>query len=81
MDIFRYAARNDPDHLTADRISEVEAPPSGIRIFHVNGDEVETVQEAFEERGGNFADGYNIIVPAWELPQLSGGMGEAASQV
>ena len=69
VDIFRYAARTDPDHLALIGSDEVEIPPSGIRIFHVNGDEVESVQKAFSARHGNFADGYNIIVPAWELPR------------
>jgi hypothetical protein len=68
MDIFRYAARNDQEHRQLIGDNEVEAPPGGIRICHINGDEVERVQEAFAERGGDFADGYNIIVPAWELP-------------
>lgn len=68
FDIFRYAQRTDVAH---DRLlGEIEAtiPPGGIRIFHVNGDEVDRVIAAFEARGGVFADGYNIIVPAWELP-------------
>jgi Glycosyl transferases group 1 len=68
FDIFRYAQRSDPDH---DRIigeSEIDSVPPGIRIFHINGDEVERVVEAFEARGNDFAAGHNIIVPAWELP-------------
>jgi glycosyltransferase involved in cell wall biosynthesis len=69
VDIFRYADRADPDHVQLVGSSEVEVPPSGIRIFHINGDEVETVQKAFADRRGIFADGYNIIVPAWELPR------------
>jgi hypothetical protein len=48
--------------------SETEAPGRGIRIFHINGDEVERVIEAFESRGARFSNGYNVIVPAWELP-------------
>lgn len=68
FDIFRYAQRTDAahDHLLA--YIEATVPPGGIRVFHVNGDEVDRVIEAFEARGGVFADGYNIIVPAWELP-------------
>ena len=67
-DVFRYAQRTDPAH---DRILEgleVEVLPGGIRIFHINGDEVEPVIAAIEARGGSLEDGYNIIVPAWELP-------------
>jgi glycosyltransferase involved in cell wall biosynthesis len=68
LDIFRYDSRDDPDHCALLTASEIEVPGGGIRIFHVNGDEVERVIETFEARGGSFSDGYNIIVPAWELP-------------
>ena len=68
LDIFRYASRSDPDHAKLVAKSETQTPGRGIRIFHVNGDEVDRVIEAFEGRGGKFSDGYNIIVPAWELP-------------
>jgi glycosyltransferase involved in cell wall biosynthesis len=68
FDIFRYAARTDTAHdaLIADR--EIRDLPGGIRIFHINGDEVGPVLDAFARRGGSFEDGHNIIVPAWELP-------------
>ena len=69
LDIFRYAARSDPDHRKLLEPFEVDAPSGGIRIFHINGDEVARVLQAFAGRGGNFADGYNIIVPTWELPK------------
>jgi hypothetical protein len=68
LDIYRYASRSDPDHRRLVEQVETDVPSGGIRIFHINGDEVESVVRAFEARGGNFADGYNIIVPAWELP-------------
>ena len=68
FDIFRYAQRTDPAHIRA--IGELERRdlPGGIRIFHINGDEVERVLAEFAARGGVFEDGYNVIVPAWELP-------------
>ncbi len=68
FDIFRYAQRTDQAHTQLLGELEITIPPGGIRIFHINGDEVDRVIEAFEARGGVFADGYNIIVPAWELP-------------
>jgi len=68
LDIYRYASRSDPDHRKLVEPVETNTPGGGIRIFHVNGDEVEPVLHAFEARGGKFKDGYNIIVPAWELP-------------
>jgi hypothetical protein len=68
FDIFRYAQRSDAAHGRLIGDLERDDAPAGIRIFHVNGDEVERVIAAFEERGNNFAAGYNIVVPAWELP-------------
>ena len=68
FDIFRYAQRSDPAHFALVGDREVASVPRGIRIFHVNGDEVDAVVAAFEARGNAFAGGYNIIVPAWELP-------------
>src|SRR5439155_8824225 len=56
VDIFRYAAREDPDHRQLVERVEAEAPASGIRVFHVNADEVEPVIDAFERRGGDFSD-------------------------
>jgi hypothetical protein len=68
FDIFRYAQRTDPAHFQVVGDLERRDLPDGIRMFHINGDEVERVVAEFEARGGVFADGYNIIVPAWELP-------------
>ncbi len=69
FDIFRYAGRTDVahDHIVGAR--EIRELPGGIRIFHINGDEVDAVFKAFEARGGKLEDGYNIVVPAWELPR------------
>ena len=69
FDIFRYAQRNDPAHFALMAERELRELPRGIRIFHVNGDEVDRVLEAFAARGGDFSAGYNIVVPAWELPR------------
>lgn len=69
MDIYRYASRSDPDHCKLVENVEGEVPGGNIRIYHINGDEVEPVIQALEARGGRFAEGYNIIVPTWELPE------------
>jgi hypothetical protein len=68
FDIFRYAQRVDDGYRAV--IGEYERldVPGGIRIFHINGDEVERVLDAFAARGGSFQKGYNVVVPAWELP-------------
>jgi glycosyltransferase involved in cell wall biosynthesis len=68
LDIFRYAKRTDPAHARLIEALERRDTPRGIRIFHINGDEVDRVIAEFEASGGVFADGYNVIVPAWELP-------------
>ncbi len=69
LDIYRYNTRSDPDHRKLLTDVETQTPAGGIRVFHINGDEVESVIQAFENLGGSFQDGYNIIVPAWELPR------------
>ncbi len=68
FDIFRYAQRADPAHDRLCGPLETRELPGGVRIFHINGDEVERVLEAFAARGGRFGDGINVIMPAWELP-------------
>ena len=68
FDIFRYAQRTDPVHFRVIGERERRDLPGGIRMFHINGDEVGPVIREFEARGGGFDAGYNIIVPAWELP-------------
>jgi len=40
----------------------------GIRVFHINGDEVQPCLSHLKKAGMNFEKGYNIIIPAWELP-------------
>jgi hypothetical protein len=67
-DVFRYAQRLDPAHRALIGPLERDIAPPGIRVFHVNGDEVERVLEAFSARSNDFEAGYNIVVPAWELP-------------
>jgi glycosyltransferase involved in cell wall biosynthesis len=68
FDIFRYAQRADAAHFAVIDKLERDDVPGGIRIFHINGDEIDPVIAALEARGGRFKDGTNIIVPAWELP-------------
>ncbi len=68
LDIFRYSGRSDEAHHAALAGLEITEVPGGIRVFHVNGDEVERVVAALEARGGGMDAGVNVIVPAWELP-------------
>ena len=69
LDIFGFAARADPAHHALIGSREIRKLPGGIRIFHVNGDEIDNVRQAITLGGGSFEGGINVIVPAWELPK------------
>ncbi len=69
LDIFRHASRADPAHQSLVEPLERRDAPGGVRVFHINGDEVPRVIAAFEALGGRLDGGRNIIVPAWELPR------------
>ena len=50
--------------------SLVDDLPGRFRIFHANGFEVPAVFEVLKGlQGKGFAEGYNIVFPAWELPR------------
>jgi hypothetical protein len=68
IDAYRHASRGDRDHRRLIQDLEVEACTSKVRIFHINGDEVAPVLRHMQISKLNFTAGYNIIVPAWELP-------------
>ena len=68
LDIFRHSARTDDAHVALLGARERRDLPGGIRVFHVNGDEVDDVIAAADARG-RFDGGYNVVVPAWELPR------------
>ena len=68
FDVFRYAARSDPDHTNLVGELETQTLGNGIRVFHINGNEVEQVMNHLSAGGHYFHEGYNVIVPAWELP-------------
>lgn len=68
FDVFRYAARIDPDHRALIEPIETLQLENGIRVFHINGNEIEAVLQHLAIAGHKFNDGYNIVVPAWELP-------------
>ncbi len=68
-DIFRHSERSDVDFRQLVSPNEIQNLNNhGVRIFHINGDEVDPVCTALTERGVNFRSDYNIIVPVWELP-------------
>lgn len=62
------------DSLAAFAAPLVAAPVPGLRIFHLNGEEVEMGLERLEARApGSLGEGYNIVFPAWELPRYPAG--------
>ena len=67
-DVYRAAARTDPDHVKLVGSREIRRLGAGKRIFHINGDEIEPVLARLSATGSSFSEGYNIVVPAWELP-------------
>jgi hypothetical protein len=67
-DVYRYSKRTDHEHLALLASREVSDIASGVRVFHINGDEVEPVLAAMRQRGFDFSAGRNVVVPAWELP-------------
>jgi hypothetical protein len=67
-DIFRFATRADPAHGALIGGREIDAVPEGVRIFHLNGDEIDNARAAFAKQGFDWNAGRNIIAPAWELP-------------
>lgn len=68
LDVFRHSARTDDAHVALLGVRERRDLPGGIRVFHVNGDEVDDVVAAADTRG-RFDAGYNVVMPAWELPR------------
>ena len=61
-----------PEQAVLDEMGHRQAHevPCGIRIFHLNGDEIQNALEVIERRrSGCFKRGYNIVAPAWELPR------------
>ena len=51
----------------------IESIPDGLRLFHINGNEVEPTLKAIKARDpSSLTRGYNIVYPAWELPHFPG---------
>ena len=69
LDIYRYTMPADPHHARLLGNDEVQSLPAGIRVFHINGDEVAPTLDVLAGRGDDFAAGINVIAPAWELPR------------
>jgi glycosyltransferase involved in cell wall biosynthesis len=49
---------------------QVDEVAAGIRVFHLNGEEIQPALQSIEKRQiGFFSRGYNVVAPAWELPR------------
>lgn len=68
FDLFGNVAREDPELVEWLAPLETHELGSGIRVFHINGDEVEPTRARLLALGADFEDGTNVVVPAWELP-------------
>lgn len=68
-DLYRCTPRTDPDHVDLVQDRETEALGDGVRIFHLNGDEVPTALKTLAARGETLSAGRNVVIPAWELPR------------
>src|SRR5712691_5751080 len=53
-DVYRFCERADPEYAVMVGNSETEHVESGIRIFHINGDEVDDVVSTLEAKGQRF---------------------------
>jgi glycosyltransferase involved in cell wall biosynthesis len=67
FDIFGNVAREDNGLAATLEPLETQSLGDGVRIFHINGDEVEAVLEQLYKRQESFKGGLNVVVPAWEL--------------
>lgn len=68
LDVYRISPRDDPDYVALVEPIEARRLGPGLRVFHLNGDEVEPVLRHLAALGSDFAAGRNVLVPAWELP-------------
>ena len=73
LDLFRHAPRDDAEHAALVQPVETETLLGGLRIFHLNGDEVARAVERLDDIGQDFAAGRNVVVPAWELARYPAG--------
>ena len=67
FDIFGNVAREDHELAAGLEPFEAITLGDGVRIFHINGDEVEPVLDELYKREESFRGGLNVVVPAWEL--------------
>jgi Glycosyl transferases group 1 len=68
VDVYRYSAREDDEHFELLERCENDKSTMPIRLFHINGDEIDECIRVLEAKGTHLNEGYNIIMPAWELP-------------
>ena len=67
FDLFGNVAREDAELRAWLEPLEARTLGEGVRVFHINGDEVEPALEQLFKRDEAFKGGINVVVPAWEL--------------
>lgn len=70
FDVYKCHERTDPAHRALLEPIEIDQLEDDIRVFHINGDEVEPALAHLRALGQAVDGGYNIILPAWELPKF-----------
>jgi len=69
LDIYGHTSQQDPFHRSVIQPLETQDSDAPIRIFHLNGDEVEPALRHLKQDASTMARARNVIVPAWELPR------------
>jgi glycosyltransferase involved in cell wall biosynthesis len=60
----------EPAVLAEFERAQVDKVAKGIRIFSLNGDEIHNALQSIGARQSNFfSQGYNVVLPVWELPR------------
>lgn len=77
-DIYEIGRGDDPALLEEFKGALRPGLSRDINLFHINGDEV--AQALAHLRDPRFAEAYNIILPAWELPRYPAPWAEALNQ-
>jgi len=77
LDIYGHATRTDAAHRALILPIETRRTDARLRIFHINGDEVQPALAHLDLDDAAMASARNVIVPAWELPRYPAEWAEA----
>ena len=69
VDVYGPQADAEPTYVADYRGCFNQRLGTGVNIFCINGDEVQSSLSTLRARGIEFGSGHNVIYPAWELAQ------------